>query len=352
MSAFRSPAIAYALVSAALFGASTPMAKLLLRHGDPWLIAGLLYVGSGLGLVAFTILRRRLSEAQAEASLRSQDVPWLIAVIACGGIVGPVLLMFGLAVTDAATGALLLNLEGIATLVLAWVAFREPVDRRLLVGAAAIVLGALLLSWGGGAIALRSGAILIAAACLAWGIDNNLTRKLSGADPVQIALAKSLVAGLVNLALALSLRRASVPSASELVGCLLLGAIGYGASLVLFIQALRHLGTARTGAYFSTAPFIGAAIAIPLSSAPVGWPLIVAGLLMGIGVYLHATEVHGHEHTHEPLRHSHRHSHDDHHRHEHADGDPAGEPHTHEHVHGFLRHHHAHFPDIHHRHDH
>lgn len=348
----RTRAISYALASAALFGASTPLTKVLLAHANPWLVAGLLYVGSGIGLTVFAGARRVVGPTRAEASLRLPDLPWLAAVVICGGILGPGLLLIGLSRTDAATGALLLNLEGIATLVIAWVVFREHVDRRLLIGAAAIVLGAFVLSWGDEAVTVRPGVLAIAGASIAWGIDNNLTRKLASADPVAIALAKGVVAGPVNLALALAVGGAAVPASRDVVLCLLLGAVGYGASLVLFILALRHLGTARTGAYFSTAPFLGAAIAVPLFAIPVGWPLVLAGALMAVGVYLHVTEHHFHEHTHEPLRHTHRHTHDEHHQHEHSADDPAGEPHAHEHAHAFLRHRHAHFPDVHHRHNH
>ena len=201
------PGVPLALASAALFGASTPFAKLLLGSVDPWLLAGLLYLGAGLGLALVQLARSALRLPAAEAPLRRADLPWLAAVVAAGGVVGPLLLMLGLARTDAASGALLLNLEGLATMALAWLVFRENVDRRLLAGALAILAGAVLLSWQGRGAGLDLGALLIAGACLAWGIDNNLTRKLSSADPVQIALAKGLIAGTVNLTLALVQRR-------------------------------------------------------------------------------------------------------------------------------------------------
>jgi drug/metabolite transporter (DMT)-like permease len=348
----RLSGVPFALASAALFGASTPLAKLLLGAVDPWLLAGVLYHGAGLGLALARPWLRRLGESgAAEAPLRRSDLPWLAAVVLFGGVLGPVLLMLGLARTDAAAAALLLNLESLATLAIAWLVSRENVDRRIFAGAMAILAGAAVLSWSGGGAGLSWGALLIAGACLAWGVDNNLTRKLSAADPVQIAMLKGLVAGPVNLLLALA-QGASLPSTGPFLGGLVVGFLGYGASLALFILALRHLGTARTGAYFATAPFVGALLAIPTFGEPVTLRLLVAGCLMGLGVWLHLTERHEHEHEHEPLEHEHPHAHDAHHRHAHRPGDPAGEPHTHGHRHARLVHRHPHYPDLHHRHGH
>jgi drug/metabolite transporter (DMT)-like permease len=346
------PGVPLALLSAALFGASTPLAKLLLGDGiSPWLLAGLLYLGSGLGLGLVRLTRRASGRAPAEAPLRRADLPWLALVVLSGGAVGPALLMLGLAMTPAATASLLLNLEGLATMALAWLMFRETVDRRLLAGAAAILAGAAILSWRGGPGGLGWGAAAIAGACLAWGLDNNLTRRLSAADPAQIAMIKGLAAGLANLFLALA-AGAALPSPALIGGAALIGFFGYGISLVLFVLGLRHLGAARTGAYFSTAPFIGAVLAIPIFAEPVTAPLLLAGVLMALGVALHLAEAHEHEHAHEALEHEHRHTHDAHHRHAHAPDDPAGEPHAHRHVHLPLVHKHPHYPDLHHRHAH
>ena len=346
------PGAPLALASAALFGASTPFAKLLLGDGvDPWLLAGLLYLGSGIGLGVFQIVRHASGQAPSEAPLRRSDLPWLALVVLSGGVAGPALLMVGLAATPASTASLLLNLEGLATMGLAWMIFGENVDRRLLAGAAAILAGAVLLSWQSGPGGLGWGALAIAGACLAWGIDNNLTRRLSAADPVQIALIKGLTAGSVNLVLAI-VAGAHLPSPTAIGGAALIGVIGYGVSLVLFVLGLRHLGAARTGAYFSTAPFIGAVLAIAMLDEPLTGRLIVAGVLMAIGLYLHLVEAHEHEHIHEAFEHDHRHTHDAHHRHAHDPGDPAGEPHTHPHRHAPLVHKHPHYPDLHHRHGH
>ncbi|PWC56653.1 DMT family transporter [Azospirillum sp. TSO22-1] len=342
--------IAAALLSALLFGASTPLAKALLGDVGPWMLAGLLYLASGLGLAALHAARRLGSGRSSEAPLSRRDLPWLAAVIAAGGVAGPVLLMVGLSTTPASTASLLLNLEGLFTLGIAWVVFRENVDRRIALGAAAILAGALLLSWSGGPEGVGRGAVAIAGACLAWGIDNNLTRKLSRADPLQIAMLKGAVAGVVNVALALSVG-AALPSTGPLLGAAAIGFLGYGVSLTLFVLALRHLGSARTGAYFSLAPFAGAAVAILAFGEPMTVRFAAAAVLMGVGLYLHLTERHEHRHRHDPMRHEHRHVHDEHHRHEH-EGWEGPEPHSHPHAHAPVVHAHPHYPDIHHRHGH
>ncbi|TDU01125.1 drug/metabolite transporter (DMT)-like permease [Azorhizobium sp. AG788] len=342
--------ILLALLSAVLFGASTPLAKLLLGAVDPWMMAGLLYLGAGVGLGLMEAGRKLAGQPASEAPLQRADLPWLALVILAGGVLGPLLLMLGLSRTDAASASLLLNLESLATLAIAWVAFHENVDRRLLVGAGAILAGALVLSWQGGG-QWGWGAPLIAGACLCWGIDNNLTRKLSAADPVQIALLKGVGAGSVNLGLALA-SGAPLPPPALLAAVLAVGFLGYGVSLVLFVLGLRHLGAARTGAYFALAPFVGALLAVGLLGEPLTVRLLLAGGLMAIGLWLHLTEQHEHEHDHLPLAHAHRHRHDAHHQHAHGPDDAPGEPHSHWHVHTPLRHRHPHYPDLHHRHRH
>lgn len=342
--------ILLALSSAALFGASTPVAKIMLGSVGPWMMAGLLYLGAGIGLAAVHLLRNVSRLPAAEAPLRRADMPWLAAVIVSGGIVGPVLLMFGLARTDAAGASLLLNFEGLATMAVAWLAFRENVDRRLLLGAFAILAGAAVLSWQGRA-SLDWGALLVVAACVSWGIDNNLTRRLSSADPLQIAMLKGLVAGSVNLTLAL-MQGAAFPGAGMVLTAGIVGFLGYGVSLALFVLGLRHLGTARTGAYFSLAPFIGALLSLALLDEPLTLRLAAAGGLMALGLWLHLTERHEHQHMHDTMEHEHRHTHDEHHRHAHGPEAPPGEPHSHRHRHAPLVHRHPHYPDLHHRHRH
>ena len=346
---FAGPGFAFG--AALLFGVSTPFAKLIGGDINPWLLAGLLYLGSGVGLAFWQVARKGIGARDNEAKLKRADWPWMAAVVVFGGVAGPLLLMFGLQRTAGSTASLLLNLEGLATMAIAWLVYRESVDRRLLLGASAILAGAVALSWDFSAIALSGGALLIAAACLCWGIDNNLTRKLSAADPVQIAMIKGLSAGATNVTLGFA-AGAQMPSIAAALFAGLLGLLGYGISLVLFVLALRALGAARTGAYFSTAPFIGALVAIPLLGEPLTVALAVAAALMGLGVWLHLTEDHEHWHEHERMAHEHAHVHDGHHQHAHGLEDPLGEPHTHVHTHAPLRHKHVHFPDLHHRHRH
>jgi drug/metabolite transporter (DMT)-like permease len=318
-----------------------------------FLMAGVLYLGSGIGLGAYSLLCSGNKALRSqEASLRRRDWPWLSGAIFAGGVLGPVLLLWGLAGTPASSASLLLNLEGVFTALLAWFVFKENFDNRIAVGMALIVLGGLCLSWiGRPEIGIPWGSLSIVGACLAWAIDNNLTRKLSAADPVQIAMLKGLAAGTVNTALAVLLG-AQLPSLPLLLGTSLIGLFGYGISLTLFVLALRHVGTARTGAYFSTAPFVGATVSIIFLGDPLTVGFFVAATLMGAGLWLHLTELHDHEHSHAVVEHEHAHVHDDHHCHIHGHSDRTGEPHSHQHRHPDLSHSHPHYPDIHHQHSH
>ena len=335
--------ISAALGAALLFGAGTPLAKWLLDAVSPWLLAGLLYLGSGLGLTLY----RRLIQTPA-VRLPRNEVTWFAGAIVAGGIVGPVLLMIGLASMPASGAALLLNAEGVFRALLAWFAFKENVDRRIALGMAAIVAGAAVLSWPGEArFAGWWPTLAVLGACFAWGIDNNLTRNIALADATWIASVKGLVSGSVNLLLAFSLG-ASMPALPNLAGAMAVGLLAYGASLALFVVGLRHLGTARTGAYFSVAPFFGALLAV-LMGEPVTMPLLVAGALMALGTGLHLSERHEHEHAHEAMGHDHEHVHDEHHQHGHDVPVAAGTRHHHVHWHEPLSHEHPHFPDAHHR---
>ena len=345
----RTPIFA-ALGAALLFGASTPFAKSLSGEISPTLLAGLLYLGSGSGLWIVRAVRDR---GLSSPHLPAAEWPWLLGAILCGGVLGPVLLMWGLTQTSAANASLLLNLESVLTAILAWVVFRENADRRIVLGMGLIVAGGAVLAWPsqGDARGSPLGALAVAGACVCWAIDNNLTRKVSASDALVVAGTKGLVAGVTNLTLALALR-ATLPGATLLAEAMLVGFVGYGVSLVFFVLALRGLGSARTGAYFSTAPFIGAAVAIAAFHEPTSPAFWVAAAFMAGGVWLHLTEQHQHEHTHETLAHTHSHTHDAHHQHGHAFTWNGEEPHTHEHEHVPLTHSHPHFPDVHHRHRH
>lgn len=345
-----SPAVVAALTAAALFGASTPFAKQLLRDVSPVLLAGLLYLGSGIGLAITRLIRDR---GWRTPSMSPSEWLWLMLAIGFGGVLGPLALMLGLMTTSAATASLLLNLEAVLTAAIAWVVFRENANRRVVFGMLAIVAGAVLLAWPD---SIRDtgfgwGALLIAGACLCWALDNNFTRKVSATDALFLAGLKGTVAGVVNTGIALALG-AALPAVPMLGEAMVVGLLGYGVSLVLFVLALRGLGTARTGAHFSTAPFLGAAIAILVfddHASPLFW---IVAALMGIGVWLHLTERHEHTHTHEAITHTHPHMHDMHHQHTHDFPWDGSEPHTHPHTHEPVTHIHPHYPDIHHQHRH
>lgn len=344
--------VLYALLAAALFGASTPFAKLLMGDVSPVLLAGLLYLGSGIGLALVRLVRDR---GWKSSGLTLNEWPWLLAAILFGGVLGPAALLIGLVYTTGSSASLLLNLEAVLTAVLAWVVFKENADRRIILGMVAIVAGGVVLSWptrGEMSSSELKGLLMVAIACLCWAIDNNLTRKVSASDALFIASSKGLIAGAVNSLLALLSLGAALPSAGITLSTMAVGLFGYGISLVLFVLALRGLGTARTGAYFSTAPFIGAAVSLVLLGESTNLAFWLACALMGLGVWLHLTECHEHEHTHELLEHTHTHVHDEHHQHEHDFHWNGQEPHEHSHKHLAVTHKHSHFPDTHHRHVH
>jgi drug/metabolite transporter (DMT)-like permease len=347
MMQWRNRGVIAALAAAMLFGIGTPFAKILLHQASPWLLAGLLYLGSGVGLLLLRFVRTR-----SAPRLAAIEACWLTGSVVAGGIMAPVLLMWGLSNMPASGASLLLNAEGVFTALIAWFVFRENFDRRIALGMALIVAGALLLSWPGTPeFADALPAVSVLSACLLWGLDNNLTRKVSHADPTFIAMAKGLAAGTVNLGLALA-SGATIPAWSTVLAAGVLGFLSYGLSLILFVVGLRHLGTARTAAYFSTAPFAGALVSVALLAEPATVSLVAAGILMGAGVWLHLTERHEHAHTHEVLEHEHSHEHDVHHQHTHAVPIAPGTRHTHRHRHDPLTHSHAHYPDTHHEHDH
>lgn len=337
------------LAAAASFGVSAPLAKLLLAELSPFLLAGLLYGGAAIGLW----LLYALAPGGREAALKREDMPKLLGIIAAGGVLGPLLLLFGLARVSALSGSLVLNLEAPFTVLLAVLLFGEHLGKHAAAATACILAGALVLRVQPGELSGDwSGLLLIAAACACWALDNNLTQRLSLRDPFAIVRIKTLAAGMVNSGIGLAtLGDAQLPSRAVL-GALLLGSVSYGASVVFDAYALRLVGAVREAAYFATAPFLGALLAISLLGEPLRWSDLVAMAAMALGVVLLLRERHSHLHVHEALEHEHLHAHDAHHQHEHAGGDPSGEPHSHRHRHAPLAHEHAHLPDLHHRHRH
>lgn len=337
----------YGLLAAALFGLSAPLAKVVLSFAGPFATAGFLYLGAGLAL----LLGRVVRPSKTEAPLRRADLPRMFGVIVSGGVVGPVLLMIGLERLGGLTSSLLLNLEAPLTIALAASLFGDHLVRREAVGAALILAAATGLAWQPGALhgGDALGVFAIAGACAAWALDNNLSQGLSLRDPLQVVRTKALPAAGVNLALALLLGE-RMPSGLALAGALGIGALGYGASIVFHLLAVRELGAARQAALFATAPFIGALAAVPILHEVFRHWDAASGAVMAIGVLLIVHARHGHAHVHEPLAHEHAHVHDEHHQHEHPE--PVVAPHSHLHVHEPLHHDHPHTPDAHHRHRH
>jgi drug/metabolite transporter (DMT)-like permease len=345
--------VVYALLASVLFGLSTPISKSLLGRIDPLLLAGLFYLGSGVGLITSRFALGKIQpDLLQQRGLHKREWIFLGPAIVAGGIIAPALLMYGLLSSPASTASLLMNMEGVFTALIAWFIFKENFDQRILLGMIAMVFGGAVLSLHPGQQFLPTmGSLLIIGACLGWALDNNLTRKVSNADATLVAAYKGLVAGTVNTLLALFMG-ARLPSLFEGAVALTVGLLSYGASLVLYVLGLRHIGAARTGAYFAVAPFIGATVSLIVLNDALTPQLIGAGLLMGLGLWLHLTEHHSHKHIHVAIEHEHEHIHDEHHQHEHTSSDPPGEPHVHAHRHENVEHEHPHFPDEHHLHPH
>ena len=349
-----------ALLAAALFGISAPLAKVLLGRVDAVLLAGLLYLGSGVGAGLSVALRaalnpRRSGGARGEAGLRRGDLPWILGATLCGGVAAPILILLGLRTTPASVGSLLLNFEGVATALIAAVVFRESLGRRVWTAVVLLAAAGILLSWDVSATGAKVplGTVLIVLGCVLWGADNNLTRVVSGRDPLLLVAAKGTIAGLVSLTIA-SLGRVAWPPAQWIPVALLLGFLCYGLSIALFVSSLRDLGAARTAALFGTAPFLGAIVSLLFLREPLAPPFGGAFALMAAGAWLLLVERHGHGHAHESMEHDHRHRHGDgHHDHTHPQGEiPPGGRHAHPHRHEDRMHAHPHTPDLHHRHPH
>jgi drug/metabolite transporter (DMT)-like permease len=342
--------ILFAIASALLFGISTPFTKLFISGSENvFIIGGLLYLGSGIGLSLYLLLISGIGKAHSEENIGRQDIPILSLTSLCGGIIAPIFLLFGLTQTDATSASLMLNFEGLATLIIAAIIFKEHLDKKVIWGSLIILLGGIILVFKNGA-KIDFGALYIIIACIFWGIDNNLTRSIAGRNPIQITAFKGIIAGFVNFFIGFTLPSSSI-QIETLIFIPIIGLFSYGISLVFFVLALRELGSARAGSYFATAPFIGALVSVIFFDISLNWQLVLSGALMALGIYLHLIEDHSHEHTHEEIEHSHSHFHDEHHNHSH-EGIEIKEPHTHSHRHEKLSHSHFHFPDIHHRHEH
>lgn len=343
----------FIIISASLFGISLPFAKLLVKDIPPVALAGLLYLGAfaGLSLYSFVIKKRRTGLDKKAAPLERTDLPWLAGAILAGGIIGPISLMIGLTLVSGFSASLLLNLEGVATAMIAVVFFKENAGKHLWLGLISMTIAGVFLSWDphlGKFHILGPSLVIFAMVC--WGIDNNLTHNISDKDPIQIAQIKGVVAGLISLSCALMLGM-KIALNHRILLALLLGSFSYGISLVLFIKALEGLGSSRTGAFFSFAPFVGAIASLVILREWIGWIMFPAAAFMIIGVWLIVSERHSHRHFHKAITHTHSHHHKDRH-HEHQHARSIHEPHTHKHTHPEITHIHVHWPDTHHRHDH
>jgi drug/metabolite transporter (DMT)-like permease len=344
--------LAYILISAALFGLSAPLAKLLLGDISPVVLAGLLYIGAFLGLFGYSLISAKLTRRmETSPALERTDIPWLAGAILAGGVLAPISMMMGLNLVSGFSASLLLNLEGVCTVIIAVFIFKENVGKRIWLALLLMTVAGVLLSWDStqGKFSLL-GPLLIVLATFCWGIDNNLTRHISDKDPVQITWIKGLLAGTISLFIALT-AGLKIHFGSTVIYALLLGALSYGFSLVFFIKALKGLGSSRTGAFFSMGPFIGAVVSILIFRIWNVWVMLPTLDLMAAGVWLILRESHLHAHSHLPITHEHPHKHDDQH-HLHLHPLLTQSAHNHEHFHPELNHAHAHWPDTEHRHEH
>ncbi|OPY67338.1 MAG: EamA-like transporter family protein [Syntrophorhabdus sp. PtaU1.Bin002] len=343
-----------ALISACLFGISAPLAKAFLAEIEPVMMASFLYLGSGLGLVVAMLVQGAVSEkSHIEARLDQHDLPWLLGATLSGGIAAPIALMLGLKHTPAATASLLLNFEGTATVLIAAIVFREAMSPRIWTAVVLVTLASILLSLETkGEFGFSPGAFGVVCACVLWGIDNNLTRHISSKDPITIVMVKGIIAGIFSLIVALIVRGDSMPGLMLVGLSLLTGFVCYGLSIVFFIRAMRTLGSARTSAYFASAPFIGAAVSFVIFRESLNMFFTISVPFMVLGVILLFNEKHSHLHTHLEIEHEHIHDHDDdHHNHFHTGTEDNGR-HSHSHRHEYIIHEHKHTPDTHHRHRH
>jgi drug/metabolite transporter (DMT)-like permease len=332
--------LAWCALAALLFGASTPVAKHLLDGMSPFLLAGMLYLGAAIGVLPVAL--------RAKVELDRGSAVRVGGAVLCGGIVGPVLLMLALREAPAGSVALWLNLETVATAILALWIFDEHLHAPTWMAVALILVASAILSGFE-----RSGivpAVLVALACVAWGIDNNLTSVIDRLTPAQIVLAKGIAGGAINVAIGFG--TSDGVTARSIAIALLAGAVSYGLSLVLYIRGAQQLGAARSQLVFSTSPAWGLAIAWLALGEPMTWRLGVAALLMAIATLVWSRERHAHAHAHDAVEHTHWHRHDDgHHDHSHDGLDPS-RWHSHAHAHSAITHTHEHHPDIHHRHAH
>jgi len=346
----RISAITLAISAAVLYGISAPVSKLLLQQIPPAMMASLLYLGAGIGMLLINVFRRFGKSQHTEASLTKKELPYIISMIILD-IAAPVFLMIALTKTTAGNASLLNNFEIVATSLIALFVFKEAIGKRMWLAIALITIASVILTINDSeSFTFSIGSVFVLLACVCWGFENNSTRMLSIKDPLQVVVVKGFGSGIGALIISFSIGQAAV-DLKYLLAALLLGFIAYGLSIYFYIMAQRTLGAARTSAYYATAPFIGVLISWIFLRESVHWSFLVALFIMILGSYFAITETHGHIHEHEPLSHEHNHNHQDgHHNHTHRNN--AAEDHSHEHTHESIDHEHAHLPDSHHQHKH
>jgi drug/metabolite transporter (DMT)-like permease len=347
LSSMKSGALVIGVLSAALFGVATPLSKMLLESLSQFQLAGLLYLGAGLGMLPLVAVQwRRFGRRR----LDTKNALQLAAAVLFGGCLGPVFLLLGLKSAQASSVSLWLNLELAATAVLGFLFFRDHLDLSGWLGIGGALLAGVLVTIGEGSAGIIP-SLFVALACVCWGLDNNLAALIDRLTPQEITFVKGIIAGVVNLCIGM-VTIGRLPALGIGVASLFMGAVCYGGSIALFITAAQRMGAARGQILFASAPFFGLLFSIILLSERISWPQAVAAAVLLASIALMLRGRHSHRHQHTPTVHIHAHRHDDmHHAHTHAEA-PAGLMHLHEHTHDSLQHEHVHVPDLHHRHTH
>lgn len=343
-------AIIQAILAAALFGISAPISKLLLEKIPPMLMAALLYLGAGIGMLIISLIKNTKKNKQKEAKIGRKELPFTIGMIVLD-IAAPMFLMIGLTMTTASNASLLNNFEIVVTSLIALFIFKEAIGKRLWIAIFFITISSIILSVADfSSFSFSIGSIFVLLACICWGLENNCTRMMSLKDPMQIVVVKGLGSGLGALIIAL-LNKEYTSDIGYIFIALILGFFAYGLSIFFYVTAQRELGAARTSAYYAVAPFIGVGLSLLMYNEKITWNFVIAAILMVFGTYYAAVEKHNHKHIHEIIIHEHRHNHSEgHHNHTH-EGFTSGE-HSHEHTHEAVEHAHDHTPDMHHAHSH
>lgn len=343
-------AILFAILAAALYGISTPVSKVLLTEISPTMMAALLYLGAGIGMLGINLYQLAIKKKKIEARLTRKELPFIIGMIALD-VIAPIFLMIGLTLATAESTSLLNNFEIVATSLIALFLFKEAIGKRMWIAIGFITVASIVLTIeDAGSFKLSLGSIFVLLAGIAWGLENNCTRMLSLKDPLQIVVIKGLGSGLGSLAITLLIRRLG-GNILFIFAALGLGFVAYGLSIFFYIKAQRELGAARTSAYYAVAPFIGVLLSWIIYGEGITPSFLVALFIMLIGSYFAMTETHSHVHIHEVITHEHKHNHQDGH-HTHVHDEPVTGEHSHVHTHEEIEHKHAHTPDLHHRHPH